>query len=258
MTTVTQIITDAYRQSNLVAVGGTPTDAEQTEGLRYLNRLVKSVFGHEVGESFRAIPVGRENISRPSGYPGYDTTPDNEWIVPKNVRLVLNLDESISLYLHPAPDAGTRFAITDIAQSLTANPVTVYGNGNAIEGATSVSLATNGLATEWFYREDLGNWTKYSSLVGADTFPFPEEFDDFFITMLAIRLNPSYGATIDGQSKLILERASRQLKSRYTQNIPLAVEIGLIRMSRMTADMDQWRQMDWLEPNSVFNRGSPW
>jgi hypothetical protein len=258
MTTVAQIITDAYRQSNLLAVGTSPTSAEETEALRYLNRLVKSVFGSEIGESLTAFPIGSENYTTPAGYPGYDTVPDSNWFVPKNSRLMLNLNQSINLYLHPTPDDGTRFAVNDLASSLVASPVTVYGNGRLIENSTSLTLDTNGLAREWFYRADQGNWVRYSSLIAADTFPFPEEFDDFFITMLAIRINPAFGSSLDGQSQLVLTRSTKQLKARYSQNIPMAPDIALIRMSQMSSDRDQWSTASFdFSDESRFNRGNP-
>ena len=63
MATVYQIIVDAYRQSNLNAVGIAPTQLQEDEGLRYLNRIVKSVFGNEAGDRLVAFPIGREGIT---------------------------------------------------------------------------------------------------------------------------------------------------------------------------------------------------
>lgn len=259
MTTVTQIITDAFRQSNLLAITASPTTAQQTEALRYLNRIVKSVFGNEAGDPLVAFPIGSDNIERPSGYPWWNTVPDNDWFVPKNIRVMLNLDQSVSLYLHPAPDDGTRFAAIDASGTLATYPVTVYGNGNRIENSLSISLDTDGFDAEWFYRADIANWQKYFPLTLVDTFPFPEEFDDFFITMLAIRLNPSYGTSLDPQSQAVFDRAKTQLRARYAQNIPVRSELALIRMSRLAADRDQWGSSYWLyQPNAMFDKGWPW
>lgn len=259
MTTVTQLITDAYRQGNLIAQGASPTTAEAAEGLRYLNRLVKSVFGHEVGEPLTAFPIGRENISRPSDYPGYETTPGGDWFIPKNSRLVFNLAESVTLYLHPAPNDGSRFAVTDPSNNLATFPVLISGNGQTIEDAETLTLNTNGLDREWFYRADLANWVRTSPLEADDTFPFPEEFDDFFVTMLAIRLNPSYGVALDPQSQMVLSRAAKQIKARYAQSITVGSELALIRLSRMAPDRDQWRDVNgWYDPNAMFDRGYPW
>lgn len=258
MTLVSQIITDAFRMSNLIAIGTTPTADEQTEALRYLNRIVKSVFGNEAGEQLAAFPLGDRNRSRPGGYPWYGEEPGNDWFVPKNVRLVLNLDSDVTVYLHPSPDDGSRFAVTDPSEILATNSLTVNGNGNRIETALSVLLNTNGLDSEWFYRADLANWAKYAPLVAADTFPFPEEFDDFFIGMLALRINPSYATMMDDQSSMMMTRSKSQLRARYTQNIPTPAELGLIRMSKMTADWYEWgRDYGLYNPNSMFNKGWP-
>src|SRR5690606_6184664 len=101
MTLVSDIISDAFRQNNLTAVGALPTQDESDEALRYLNRLVSSVFGAEVGDPLTAIPLGKVNISRPTDFPYWNDDPGPEWFVPKNTRIVLNLDKSIDLYLHP-------------------------------------------------------------------------------------------------------------------------------------------------------------
>lgn len=259
MTSVTQIITDAFRQSNLLAISASPTVPEQAEALRYLNRIVKSVFGHEAGDPLTAFPVGKNHISRPSGYPWWNTVPDNDWFVPKNTRVMLNLDQSIDLYLHPAPDDGSRFAAIDVSETLSTYPVTVYGNGNLIENDFTVVLSTDGFDAEWFYRGDIGNWMKYAPLVLLDTFPFPEEFDDFFITMLAMRLNPSYGTQLDPQSQAVFTRARSQLAARYAQHIDVRSELGLIRPAKVAADRDQWGNSYWLyQPNAMFDKGWPW
>ncbi len=259
MTTVTEIINDAFRQSNLVAAGQSPTGPQSTEALRYLNRIVKSVFGHEVGEPLRAIPIGSGNISRPSGYPWWNDVPDNDWFVPENTRVMLNLENSVSLYLHPEPDNGSRFAAIDVAGNLSTYNVTVYGNGRLIEGVDSIILSTDDTNSEWFYREDIATWVKYAALLADDIFPFPEEFDDFFITVLAIRLNPSYGAALDPQSQLLLNRSRTQIRARYSIKVPTRSELALIRMPKMAADRDLLgASYDLYDPNSMFEKGWPW
>jgi len=259
MTTVTQIIYDAYRQSNLLAIGVSPTTAEQDEALRYLNRIVKSVFGNEAGDPLTAFPIGRNNINRPSGYPWWDDVPDNEWFVSKNLRVMLNVDRSINLYLHPDPDDGSRFAAIDVSDNLATYPVTVYGNGRTIEGADWIVMNTNGFNGEWFYRADLGDWVKYAPLTVSDTFPFPEEFDDFFIGMLSLRINPSHAVDMDPQTQSVLQRSRTQLRARYTQDIQTRSELALIRPAKVAADRDQWGNTYWLyQPNAMFDKGWPW
>ncbi len=258
MTLTSQIISDAYRQSNLIAVGASPTTAESTEALRYLNRLVKSSLGDEVGEPLTAIPIGGANIGRPAGYPWYGTIPDQEWFVPKNTRVVFNLAEPVDLYLHPAPNDGSRFAVTDPGETLATYNATIHGNGQRIDGELSISLYVNGYDAQWVYRADLAEWLIYAPLLEDTVFPFPEEFDDYFITLLAIRLNPSYGATLDDQSNMIFQRAGKQLKARYAQVQPVRSELALIRPARAAADRDQWGSMyDFYDPNVMFDKGWP-
>lgn len=259
MTVTSQLIIDAFRQSNLIALGVTPTQAQTGEALRYLNRLVKSVFGNEAGDPLTSFPIGSKNINRPSGYPWWNTVPDNDWFVPENTRVMLNLDQKdVKLYLHPAPNDGSRFAAVDASGDLSEYPIAIWGNGNFIEGTEMVTLNEDNLTAEWFYRADLGNWVKSAPLDAVGVFPFPEEFDDFFITMLAIRLNPSYGAALDEQSRLVLNRSRSQLRSRYDQDIMVRSELALIRPARVAADRDQWGNNYWLyQPNAMFDKGWP-
>ena len=259
MTLVSEIITDAHRQSNLLPIGTAVTTAQTTEGLRYLNRLVRSVFGFEVGELLEPLPIGRLGIDSPSGFPYYSQVPGGDWYVPVNKRLMLNLSAAQTVFLHPQPNDGARFAVVDASNNLATFNLIVDGNGRNIETTATVTLNVNGTAREWFYREDLGNWLKTTALVAADTFPFPEEFDDYFITMLAMRLNPAYGMTLDSQSVEIMKRAKTQIQARYAQIIQQSSESGLLRMPRTAKDRDRYsRDYGEGDPTASFNRGGPW
>src|SRR3546814_9522709 len=106
-----------------------------------------------------------------------------------------------------------------MAGNLATNTVTLHGNGRLIEGANTVLLNTNGIDQEWFYRAATANWVKYAPLIAADTFPFPEEFDNYFILMLAMEINPTYGQEMNQLNLSLLKRSKRQLSARYTQKI---------------------------------------
>lgn len=260
MTTVTQIIDDAFRASNITGTGRSPTEAEQTEALRYLSRIVQSTMGNEAGDDFTNIPIGSENISRPSGYPWYNTVPDDQdWFVNENFRLMVNISEPQEVYLHPDPDDGARFAVIDMGNNLSTANVTVVGNGRHIDGQDSLVIDEDGFIGEWFYRADLGSWMRYQELALEDEFPFPVEFDDFFILTLAMRINPGYGKQMDAQSAQIMQRAKRQLQSRYNVVTPMPVEDALLRMSKMTADRERWQtSRGFYSPNRAFDRGRPY
>lgn len=259
MTTAYQIIVDAFRQSNLNAVGIAPSQQQEDEGLRYLNRIVKSVFGNEAGDRLIAFPIGREGINRPSGYPWWNNTPDNNWFVPEDTRVMMNVSQSIDLYLHPAPNDGARFAVNDVNGTLGTYPLTVHGNGRLIGGKETLVINTNDFIGEWFYRDDIGTWMKYAPLGLFDAFPFPEEFDDFFILTLAFRLNPAYQRQFDEQGMVIWNRSKNQFKARYTRDAQVRSELALIRPTRTAADRDQWGATQWFyNPNSMFDKGWPW
>ena len=217
------------------------------------------MFGNEAGDPFEAFPIGRKDISHPSGFPWYNDVPNNDWWVPKNTRLMCNIDNPISVALHPMPDDGSRFAVIDVAGTFGTYNVTVHGNGRLIEGQPSIVLNVNDTDKEWFYRADLGNWMLYAPLTVELEFPFPAEFDDYFITLLAIRLNPAYGQTLDPQSKYIFERSQRQLRARYTQTIPTRGELALLRMPKTAYDRDAWgRDYRFYDPNAMFAKGWPY
>lgn len=220
MTLVSQIITDSFRQSNLLSINSSVTVAAQTEALRFLNRLVKSVMGHEAGERLEPMAIGFNNID--------DSTDLENVLIPVNARMLLNLTEETTVLLYPQPDDGTRMGLVDVSGNLSTYNFIIDGNGRLIEGATTLTLDTDNLQREWFYREDLGNWVRYTTLDVDSEFPFPDEFDDFFISMLALRLNPAYGASIDPQSQAIMQRAQSQLRSRYNIISETPVELALL------------------------------
>ena len=259
MTLVSEIINDAYRQSNLIAIGVSATTLQETEALRYLNRIVKGVFGMEVGDRLTAFPIGANNRTNPPGYPWWgDGVPDSSWFVPKNTRLALNLTADTDVYLHPAPSNGTRFAYSDQSNNLATNSLTIHGNGAMIDGATSVTVNTNGADAEYFYREDLGEWKRYATLTLFDTFPFPEELDDFFILSLAFRLNPAYERAFDEQSLVHYRRQKSMIASLYKQDEQRRVELGLLMYSRLAGDRDYYKYDSSYDDNSNFERGRPW
>lgn len=260
MTLVSEIIERAFRETNLLGETNNPTPVQAAEGLSRLQTIVSSTIGNEAGDQLTAFSVGRANIARPQGFPWYDTIPDGSWFVPDNTRIMANLQEAISLYLTPVPGDGSRFAIIDVASNFATYNVTVYGNGRDIEASNSITLNTNGTNTEWFYRADLANWLKCSPLGVNDTFPFPVEFDDYFVTMLALRLSPAYGKKTTAESQAALKRSRMQITARYSQIIQKPSELGLLVTPLTTQDRYFWWNGRYYprDPTSSFNSGYPW
>jgi hypothetical protein len=203
MTLVSSVITDAYRESQLIPIVSTPNTNEAAEGLRRFNTLLLSTVGNEAGGELHDITVGGT----------YDQSQFLSSWIPDNTRLILNLAAARSFFLHPHPYEGQRIAIADVGNNLATRNLTLTGNGRTIEAASSVVLATNGLSRQWLYSG--GNWVRISSLASSDTMPLPEEYDDYFITMLALRLNPRHSSKMSQESMAALTRQRDMIRARY-------------------------------------------
>lgn len=230
MTTIAQIITDAYRESNLLAISASPTTLEVAEALRLLNRFIPSLIGSELGELLQPVSYGDNNVERtcPSSY--FEDLIDSGF-VPVNSRLILNLDSAKEVYLHPNPMDGARFGISDASNNLATNTLAVSGNGRTIEDTTSLTLDVNGLDREWFYRADLADWKRVTNLEEDDDLPFPVEFDDLVVIGLARRLNPRHGQVADEQTTTDYSKLLKKFRARYRQSVEVSSEYFLTKFT---------------------------
>lgn len=231
MTTIRQIITDAYREAGITEIESTLDTDKFAEGLRRFNVLFNSLFENELGEPLLNVNYGHAGLTNAMALNLDQSQYIDNVYVPSNVRLVFNIDSATTLYLNPRPRDGARFAIIDNGSNLSSYNVTVNGNGRKIEGADSITLSTDSLTRQWFYRADTGNWVKVVDFVDGDESPFPEEFDDFLAMLLAVRLNPRHGATTSDEMVQMLKRARRQFRNRYRQVSEQDSEIGLYRLT---------------------------
>jgi len=254
LTLVSEIIRDAYREGNLIAINADPTADEQTEGLSLLNRLIASVYGTKIGEKYEEILIGRANISRPQGYPWYEQVPPvTDWFVPTNTRLILNMTEAQTVYLSPTPEDGARFAVLDKSGNLATYPLTIDANGRTIGGSTTAVVDTDSAANEYVYRADTGDWAIVTPLVASDTFPFPPEFENLFVIGLAFRINPRNGIMADDQSAAIYTSTLKAFKARYRQTEEIGSEQAYVRLPTNKRFVGG----DTRRNNSDFNYGTP-
>ncbi len=233
MTLLSEIIQQSYRDGNLIPIGTDPSTNEIAEGLKRLQVLIGSALGNEAGEKLAALPLGNNNIAAPQGWPSNTET----WAtrpLPINVRLICNLSSPLSVNAPIYPQDGSRMAAQDESANFTTNNLTIVGNGRLVEGATSVTLSTNSERREWFYRADLGDWKRITSLASTDEMPYPEEFDDLFVTMLALRLNPRNSQSLSKESAAAMERSREQFRSRYSQIINTPADLATRNLSRQT------------------------
>jgi len=235
MTTVAQIITDAYQTNNLLALTATPTAEEEAKALRATNRVFRSLFGAALGEYLKPINVGDNNIIQdPYTFPVASLVAP--YFIPNNARLLLNITSAITVYLPSSPQDGARFALQDKSGNLSTFPITVVANGTTIESATQVAVNTDNANIEWFYRADLGNWQKVSDLALLDDFPLPLEFEDLFISLLALRLDPSEGIALDDQIAYVMKQLTKKMNSKYRQKIEAPSELGLLYLTNRSYD----------------------
>jgi hypothetical protein len=228
MTTIRQLVLDGFRESGITPVGTEPTGDEFDEGFRKLQGIIKSLFGNELGEQLSTQSYGNYGLTNAFASAEDQSGRVNSVYIPNNTRLVFNVNSSNTLYLHPNPDDGARFGVIDNVGNFLTFPQTINGNGRHIELAGSVTLNTNLLNNQWFYRADLGSWVKVLDLVASDQSPLPSEFDEYLTSMLAMRINPRFGAQTDPELNDILSRMKRQFRSRYRQKNVTGSELALI------------------------------
>ena len=220
MSLISSIITDAYRECNMLPLGRAPSVNQATEALRLYNQLLATIYGSDAGESLVDWPLGGFGQDEPQlpQQPTLDMLqrPDI------NSRLIATNPAPIRVYLTPQPQDGSRYGIVDPFSRLAAFPVTLDANGRVIEGAPTLALSTNGLDREWIYRADLGAWLRVSNVLATDDNPFPTKFDTMFIVMLAIRLSPRYGRAMTDESISALKTVRRDFVARYLQSAPLS------------------------------------
>jgi hypothetical protein len=259
MTTVASIINDALRETNLIPLGVTPTTDQTAEAFRLLSTIVAGVLGNEAGENLNPFPLGQNEIEAPRGYPWWSNELPGNVFLPTNLRVMCNLTGPGMINLHPRPHDGARMGIVDVSQNFDINPLTIVGNGRSIEGDSEMTYNTPGEVRQWVYREDIGNWVTVIPLVSSGEMPWPPEFDDMFIILLAIRLNPRYGQVINPASTEVLKSAMSKFSARYSQSTTqVGVEAGLLYLTHWDRYWGYGAgQQSYGDPTAFFNSGIP-
>lgn len=233
-TTAREIITDAYRENNIIALGTEPNELEFAEGLRRLRNIQASLFGQIIGlflidwefPSIRRNPEDSRFPLHPS-----DTTVDEtiQNAPPQNSRVILPTADQDIVYFAQNPDDGAQMEIVCTGRDLETDPLTVDANSRSIiAGASStafqqpqpsIQLSENFTGPRrWFYRGDLGTWVEVSKLRSLDDTMFlPEEFDDYFIAALSIRLSGRLSVAVNQDTRILEATKRKKLKNRYWQ-----------------------------------------
>lgn len=223
MTTALKIITDAYREANITAIGDTPTADEQAEGLDRLNGFLSSLFGQEIGTKMIDWPAPPAQTSpvdaRWPRYPYDDKLPSDVWpYPPANARILASIAAATTMYFPSSPSPGARMSLTNVGSG--AFPLTLNGNGRLIDGAATFVVADMSVfsgTTEWFYRDDTANWEPLAPLDLGDESPLPDMYDDLLVIGTAARLVTRHGRSLTEESLAMYRRQLTLVRARYQQ-----------------------------------------
>lgn len=214
MATLSQIITRAYRESQILDISAFPSADQESEALEILNGILRRYQRQPV----MTVWLGSfDDVKRQRGQIFRDFTPYRlQYSVPQDCFVNVNLEDPTEVYFPCDPGDGARINIIDVNNSLAASPLTIYGNGNRINGGTSEVISTNGAQVEYFFRRELADWrTIPASFVASSIIPFDSQFDDMFVIELAMRLNPRYGDSLSDLSMAAHELMRQLFNGRY-------------------------------------------
>lgn len=229
MTPVTDILTQALRESNILALGAAPNSEQTTEAFDRLKSLIAGVYGDDVGERLVDWLVGNAGVHWPYTVYGWN---ELRWKYPiANSRIILDHLSPQTLYLPIDPDNGARIQVIDVGGVLATYNVTLDANGRLIEGGRTVVLNTNNLNRTWIYDADASEWVILDYITTDGEMPFPIEFDDYFIIKLAARLNPRYGRGLSDLSLGRLQEMQQMLESTYRQKRDMPAPLAVRRLS---------------------------
>lgn len=255
MTLISKIITTAYRESNILPLGVAVTQNQGTEALDLYTSILEAIYGGDAGERLTDWPLG--NFDRDPNGCGYELpfTDHRLHHPPINMRLIAVNEHPHTIWLTTRPQDGSRMGIADPFSRLSEVPLTIDGNGRPIEGNATIVLDTDGTFREWIYRADMAAWVRITELTADDENPFPQKFDTMFICLLAMRLNPRYGRTLDPQSAAAFKKNQQEFIARYLQSQPLEIDDSISWPFLSRQGYDTQRSFTSREG---FNRGNYW
>lgn len=248
---VSDAITQAFRDANLMPAGTTPKTNEVTEALFLLNAMYLDLLGHEVGEKYSdwLIPPPNNLVNPPdttivppetlillgSATPWYNAPQANS----RMLVAITTPAQNIYFPLNPSP--GARMMYIDVGS--TAVTLTLQGNGRLIEGNPTLSVATptslNGV--QWFYRDDKSSWERIVPLVLTGQLPFESRHDDLFITLLARRLMPRNAYDPKALLEVMHKENVQRAAMHYKQYVPTGIVAGRTSQSQQAyGNLGDW------------------
>lgn len=244
MTIASALVSQAFREGNLIPIGTAPNAAEAAEGLVLLNNYIFSVFGYEMGEELTdwQVPAPQRTSPVAANYPqlpfptdiggnifplpfGPTTSQAIYPFPPPNSRIVFGgwavVGPGFKVYFPEQPNDGARMALIQGSgagdMGVAGSQIVLDGNGRTIETANTKTYTDPVAARAWLYRADLGDWKAVLPLAAGDDCPFPPELDDLWITRVSMRLAPRFGKPVMSETQATSIMMMKTLKTRYRQ-----------------------------------------
>lgn len=234
--TLRTLVKDAYRESGIIQIGSQPSADQLNEGIDKLKKIIDSLYGNETGSPFLEVNYGTASTanvySREQDFAPYLRSA----YVQNDFRLLMNIDTPQTVFLDPQPYDGARVNVIDVAGVFGTHNVVVNANGRKIEGGTSVTLSDDNTNKTWFYRSDLAEWVLIDDLTEDSNSPFPDEFDDYLIIKLAMRLNPRYLVQAAPETMKFYRELRRRFNARYQTDTEMPSELALQRLTNRNMD----------------------
>lgn len=231
MATGREIVTEAFRDGNLIPITASLTDQQLSQGLNKLNGFINNLYGFELGEQLRDWPLPPQNDAatqarfplepaderlRPTVYP----------FPPPNARILMGVRSRENLTMPQSPDDGARMEFVDI-NSNDPSEIVLDTNGRQFNGQTGTLILTpqelNG--QRYLYRAELGNWRLIQTYTAdMDVDALPDQFDDLLVLSVLDRIGPSFGRELTPPQNARRRRHLRQLQSQYYQTVRIPVD----------------------------------
>jgi len=229
MTQIKDLIQAAYRETNIIPVGASPSSNEETEALFLFNRVFS--------ETVQLI----EKNSLPYGVVD-DTTKLNDngnisVLSNRNVQVIKPSNVSLEFPLYPAE--GDRI-IVEISKAGVApvSPVTLISGPVWEIDNYSAPITDPSFLGKWVFVSTKGGWKSLGEFSKNDDFIFPSEFDDFFTLRLAARLAQRNGEALSELAIIEMQRRERDFLKIYRdrrgqqEELPLSLVRSSLSSSR--------------------------
>lgn len=216
MSIVSDLLKDSMRLIGAIATGETPSAAEQSDGLRSLNRMISAWNA----EGLLIFKKTRETFPLVANQAAYTFGPTGNFnsIRPMKIEIVKMLVGGVEV---PVSILNTQeWASIALKNTTSTYPTRVYFEG-------TYPLETMNV---WPIPTDVNSIVIYSdkpitsfATVG-DTISFPEGYEDAMVHNLAVRLAPEYGKSPDPVIIAIADKSKAAIKRKNVKPVYAKVD----------------------------------